>query len=265
MSGAALRQQLARLHPVRIKRQYNKTRHILHNQVRSPIIYVPESAIPSVAQQPVNCEHVVPISISFHYRQTFKSDLHNIFPCLQEMNAARANRKFDDLPSKKEDFATLRQNRYEGCKGLKNNAAVFDPPASKGAIARACAYFFTQYPQFLQFMEEVIDRETMLRWHRSFPVDDGERARNHAIKLVQGNINPFVSHPSLVEQAFADSDSIDELETQESGKGWYSYREAQAEQTETAYYAWVPRYHCQPYPAHIQTSLFKVSPGLFPF
>jgi len=44
--------------------------------------------------------------------------------------------------------------------------------------------------------------DTLLAWHFADPVSDTERIRNGRIKEIQGNGNPFVENPSLVEELF---------------------------------------------------------------
>jgi hypothetical protein len=44
--------------------------------------------------------------------------------------------------------------------------------------------------------------EVLRRWHVEDPVDDLERRRNTVVYLFQGNRNPFVDHPEMVEALF---------------------------------------------------------------
>jgi endonuclease I len=43
--------------------------------------------------------------------------------------------------------------------------------------------------------------EAVLRkWHKDDPVDDEERDRNEKIMKLQGNRNPFIDYPELVDK-----------------------------------------------------------------
>ena len=41
--------------------------------------------------------------------------------------------------------------------------------------------------------------ETLIKWHKQDPVDREERRRNNLIEEYQGNRNPYIDNPELVE------------------------------------------------------------------
>lgn len=45
----------------------------------------------------------------------------------------------------------------------------------------------------------------LLKWHRQDPVSDKERLRNNSVQSIQGNRNPFIDYPILVEYVWGDS------------------------------------------------------------
>jgi len=50
-------------------------------------------------------------------------------------------------------------------------------------------------------------KELLLKWHRQDPVSDKERARNNAVDSIQGNRNPFIDYPELVEYIWGNKTS----------------------------------------------------------
>jgi len=69
-------------------------------------------------------------------------------------------------------------------------------PSRRGDIARMMFYFSTRWGVDIAQTEEA----TLRRWSNEDPVDSRERARNEAIARIQGNRNPFVDCPTLLEQ-----------------------------------------------------------------
>jgi len=56
------------------------------------------------------------------------------------------------------------------------------------------------YPVFKQWAINLL-----LQWSRQDPVSDKERTRNEQVFLIQGNRNPFIDYPELVEYIWGDS------------------------------------------------------------
>lgn len=98
------------------------------------------------------------------------------------------------------------------------HARLVSPPDSlKGDVARCVFYMSTLYPcsfwdnSALAMMADGVypglsqsGMNSYLRWHREDPVSDWERLRSDAIGLIQGNLNPFVEMPLLVEYIWGD-------------------------------------------------------------
>lgn len=95
--------------------------------------------------------------------------------------------------------------------------AVEPHPELKGDIARSIFYVTTLYPVSLWtdwgafFFENnpypTLTQEAAdlyLKWHREDPVDEEELARCKAIAAIQGNENPFVTHPEIAEYIWGD-------------------------------------------------------------
>ncbi len=73
---------------------------------------------------------------------------------------------------------------------------LFQPPEEhRGNVARAMFYMSVRYWwQIPDLMED-----TLKQWHVDDPVDAAEEARNGRIRLIQGNLNPFIEDPNLVD------------------------------------------------------------------
>lgn len=142
----------------------------------------------------LNVEHTWPQS---RFNREFskdmqKSDLHHLFPSDTEINAARANYKFAEI----EETA-----HYLKCDTVKlgrmGQEFRFEPPTShKGNVARALFYFSTRYRIKIEASEEAFLR----KWHMEDPVDAEEKLHHEQIFAVQGNRNPYIDRPELVEE-----------------------------------------------------------------
>ncbi|MES2801904.1 MAG: endonuclease [Bdellovibrionota bacterium] len=144
----------------------------------------------------LNCEHTWPQS-RFTNRfptGTQKSDLHHLYPSDSSMNSHRGSLRFGEV---EKDMEKLKcpQNRLGTQSGVKG--AVFEPPvAHRGNVARAIFYFATRYKMKVGGAEEA----TLRIWNQEDPVDAQEKTRNDMVEDVQGNRNPFIDYPELVDQ-----------------------------------------------------------------
>ncbi len=139
------------------------------------------------AQNPFNCEHVVPQSW-FQKKEPMRGDVHHLFACESGCNSFRSNIPYFDFS----DFEEATRNACGKRVGQK-----FEPEAGKGEVARATLYFLLRYPGLIndpnEFPEERLS--ILLRWHGEYPVSEYELHRNQAIFARQGNRNPLIDHP----------------------------------------------------------------------
>jgi endonuclease I len=140
----------------------------------------------------LNCEHTWPQS---RFNRTFdkslqKSDLHHLYPTDSQATSARGNNEFAEVDGQELNDC---DGSYVGAE--KFQGAYFEPPNEhKGNVARALFYFSVRYKLKISRLEE----EYLRRWHALDPVDQDERDRNELIHKVQGNRNPFIDYPELV-------------------------------------------------------------------
>lgn len=166
----------------------------------------------------MNTEHTWPQGM-FNERAPMRADLHHLFPTLTRVNGERDNHPFGEVPD-----STAKWWRSSQSQSQRPAASVIDEFSEstptrfepredhKGNVARAMLYFWVVYrndniqPQFMNSQ-----LGTLLAWHEADPVNDAERARNTAIKAVQGNDNPFVLDPTLASRIVQSDESASDV------------------------------------------------------
>ena len=140
------------------------------------------------------------------------TDVHNLRASNIQVNTTRLNYSFDDCTSS--SCVQTYGNSYS------SSALVFEPrDEDKGDVARIIFYMDLRYEgdsgeEDLEMTESILStssnlprhgvRSTLLEWHEFDPVDDFERNRNDVIYNYQGNRNPFIDHPELVDYIWGD-------------------------------------------------------------
>lgn len=145
----------------------------------------------------LNIEHTWPQSrfSSRFPRNVQKVDLHHLFPSDSRSNSSRGNFHFSQ-------FGSGGRSVFDGCETSKmgkineTGADGFEPPREhKGNVARALFYFAIRYHIRIPEYEEFFLRQ----WHLIDPVDSSEELRNDEIEAIQGNRNPFIDEPELID------------------------------------------------------------------
>ena len=113
------------------------------------------------------------------------SDMHNMVPI----------EAYHYFKIKGSVFGSLDDSLEVGECGVRKRLHLIDPPDNvKGDVARIYFYMHHKYQLPLNsnyaFMKE---------WHRSDPPSADEKAKNSRIKQAQGNANPFIEQPELVD------------------------------------------------------------------
>lgn len=113
-------------------------------------------------------------------------DMHNMYPIVRTTDLDRRGSLFGDLP---EDVETRE------C-GYQLSFQTFDPPDhAKGNVARAMIYMHMQHKLPL-----VGPLDLYQRWNKADPPDADEKRRNDAIAKLQGNRNPYIDKPELIDR-----------------------------------------------------------------
>ena len=105
--------------------------------------------------------------------------MHNIFPMIEK----------PATPAVTRDFHGMWEYRYCEKEGMLRKEI-------RGNASRAYLYMSFQYK--IPLNENL---ENSLRmWHFEDPPDEWEEKRNDLIEVIQGNRNPFIDQPELVER-----------------------------------------------------------------
>jgi hypothetical protein len=192
---------------------YPKAKDILHKNIGEIDIY-------GDGTLEKNVEHIFP---QFKFKgksnkSVLKSDMHNLYLCNSRLNNLRQNFKYIDSASVSLDDKIKILDR-KGCE-VNTHRDIFTKTGylmvsnrkqktfiptnySRGKISRALSYFTIKY-DFMDELEDIIDFKTLIEWNLKDPVDNDEYLKNIKIYKYQGNINPFIMEPDLVQYCFSD-------------------------------------------------------------
>lgn len=144
----------------------------------------------------VNTEHTWPQSKfnSKYASEEQKSDLHHLYPTDSKVNATRGNFEFGEVEKDTQTLACP-EPRF-GTAAATGVTPVFEPPTNhRGEVARALFYFSIRYELPMSATQEA----TLRRWHKNYPPDQNEIARNNFVYKTQGSRNPFIDYPELAD------------------------------------------------------------------
>ncbi len=138
-----------------------------------------------------NTEHTWPQS-QFGSASPMVSDIHHLFPTDNDANNSRSSYPFGVATTPYRNDAINTPSHL----GANNFYEPRDP--QKGRTARAMMYFVTRYQNYTGFFNP--QQNTLRRWSKQFPVTAVDRKRNDDVQTAQGNRNPFVDYPQLVDR-----------------------------------------------------------------
>lgn len=165
-----------------------------------------------------NREHCMPRSW-WGKRENYTSfdangDLHNLYPADYAANAAKSNLPLGEVGITKFDNGVSKVGKNTYPNGYKGQ--VFEPADEyKGDFARIYFYMITCYEDYSYNWRSSATQSMLskgpypgfqpwalamlLKWHRNDPVSEKETNRNEEVFKIQGNKNPFIDNPELVE------------------------------------------------------------------
>lgn len=144
----------------------------------------------------LNTEHTWPQSkfSKLTSASTQKSDLHHLYPAGSKINSDRGNFPFAEVDGSSH-ISCSSSKRGHSLDGA--NGTYFEPrDEHKGNVARSMFYFSVRYKIALDQTQE----HYLRMWHKEDPIDAAEKATHEEIVKVQGNRNPFIDDPTLVDQ-----------------------------------------------------------------
>lgn len=145
--------------------------------------------------------------------QAYK-DLYNLMPCEEKINSSKSNYPMGKVETVTKDNGCTKIGT--GSQGYK----LWEPADKwKGDFARGYMYMATAYQnltwtgtQALQILEQgsypTLQQwayTLYMEWARADIVDEQEVKRNNEVCKIQGNRNPFVDFPNLMEYIWGDS------------------------------------------------------------
>jgi endonuclease I len=164
-----------------------------------------------------NREHIWPRSRGLGSRGTAHDDLHNLKPCDPGVNSARGNLAFG-YPDPEHSSHTPVGSYAQAPLASRDSFRWLPPEDDRGFIARAMFYMATRYngagtePDLYltdtpatesPWGTAMGDFQAFLKWNRRYPPDSAEKQRNQLVfSDYQGNRNPYIDFPDLVDAAF---------------------------------------------------------------
>lgn len=113
---------------------------------------------------------------SLEFRR-MEADLYNLLPAVGELNQARSDLAYGDVPGEPRAFGP--------CNFEIKDKRVEPPENVQGDLARITFYMDARYPDF--GIVNGRNQKLLERWADADPLDDAERSRIERIEAIQGN------------------------------------------------------------------------------
>lgn len=159
----------------------------------------------------MNIEHSFPKSWWKGYENNAYRDLFHLYPSDGYTNNLKGNLPLGivkEPASFDNEVSKIGPNKF----GTTYTGSCFEPADEyKGDFARSYFYIVTAYEDFeAWWTSPMLDNnrwpvfnkwsvDLLLQWHREDPVNDLEQLRQEKVHQIQGNRNPYIDYPELVE------------------------------------------------------------------
>ncbi len=172
-----------------------------------------------MAVEGMHIEHSLPKSWWGALENNAFRDLHHLFPAEGKINSTKNNLPLGEVGNVTYDngVSKVGNNTF----GATYTGKCFEPSDEyKGDFARAYLYISTAYENLSgRWTSPMMQNNTfpvwndwalalLLAWHRNDPVSELERVRMEMVYSLQGNRNPFVDYPDLVEHIWGNSSDV---------------------------------------------------------
>ena len=211
-----VRERLKRLYSTHTIYSYSNARTIMYNEVdcdndEFDLLYsgtfyswkCHQKIKPSGTE--VNAEHIVPQS-TFKSKTPMVSDLHHLMPASAKLNNCRSNYNYTEVDYSECDkfcrdmtCSTQVPSDPDSYSCLTKNKKWMPIKQDRGRVARAVLYFYTMYDEYPM---SVGDLKLFKKWNNEYLPSDFEKMRKERLNTSQGNRNPYIDDPTLVDQAF---------------------------------------------------------------
>ena len=160
---------------------------------------------------PISAEHIIPQSF-FGGESPMRSDLHNLRPAHGSVNSARSNHPYAEVDDAAASWYGIdaggsyvsTETQPSSDENYSERAgSLWEPQEDrKGDLARSVFYFFTVYHHQAGDISVLGDLNMLRDWHLTDPTDALEIERNNRVEAAQGNRNPYVDYPDLVDHVW---------------------------------------------------------------
>lgn len=167
----------------------------------------------------LNIEHSFPQSWWGKTDVSLKKDLYNIMPCESKTNTRKSNYGMGIVTDVTYSNHSIKVGT--GSEGFK----VWEPADEwKGDFARGFMYIVTAYQDYYnKWTSEGVNTlfnneyptlqpwayKLYIKWAKADKPDEIEIKRNEAVSKIQGNRNPYVDFPNLMEYVWGDSTDVE--------------------------------------------------------
>lgn len=167
----------------------------------------------------MHIEHSLPNSWWGGIKNNAYKDLYHLYPADGTMNMSKSNNPLGEVtgtPIRDNGVSKMGKNGF----GTAYTGNCFEPADTcKGDFARAYFYIATAYEDYAPLWNSPMMQnntwpvwqswalQLLMKWNLSDPRSNREKTRGEEVYKIQGNRNPFIDYPDLVDYIWGDKTS----------------------------------------------------------